>query len=140
MIRLNQHFYAKKKITEAVLAEIKELELYPINSMRFEGLMSKWWRTGRQGGLRLSELGAAAFKAAQIEYFDYSFTVPAGMEYYTFLSNISKKIPCPYYIGARNETRAEKYQPYIRIYDSKVAMLISLYGSNLQEYLESITV
>ena len=33
----------------------------------------------------------------------------------------------------------KKNKPYIRLYDSKVAMMVSLYG-NINEYLESVKV
>jgi hypothetical protein len=51
---------------------------------------------------------------------------------------INKKIKCPYYLGV-NKIEGKKKKLYMRLYDSKIAMLIELYG-NLIGYLDSIKV
>jgi alanine racemase len=63
------------------------------------------------------------------------------MEHFKILLNylleLNKKIKCPYYMGV-NKLEKRSF-PYIRFYDSKIAMMISLYG-NVNEYLDSIKV
>ena len=48
---------------------------------------------------------------------------------------IIKKITCPYYLGV-HKIRGKKGAPFIRVYDHKTAMMITLHG-NLREYLDS---
>ena len=48
---------------------------------------------------------------------------------------LNKKIKCPYYIVVKQEGKDS--QPYIRLYDSKIAMLVELYG-DMVSYLNSI--
>jgi hypothetical protein len=47
-----------------------------------------------------------------------------------------KKIKCPYFISS--DKKSSKIQgPFIRIYDSKIAMMIELYGG-INNYMDSI--
>lgn len=125
----------KETITEAVLKEIpKVYRTYHESST--EQLLTKWWLTGRQEGLRLTEMGMTAFTLAEIEFYDYEF-VQDGQSYYAFISDLNKKIKCPYYLGVNKINKSKKF--YIRLYDSKIAMLLGIYGT-LQEYLNSIEV
>jgi hypothetical protein len=50
---------------------------------------------------------------------------------------LNKKIKCPYYIGVSQKEKTKSF--YIRIFDSKIAMMLGLYG-NLQDYLASVKV
>jgi len=121
---------AKRLITEAVLAQLPEQDS-PIEDIIFE-----WWMTGRQDGLRLTAMGDTAFRLAEIEYFNCpADKLPPG-SWYNFLIELTRKMKCPYFLGS---TKEEKREPYIRIYDSKIAMMLTIYGS-LQEYLESIQI
>ena len=102
--------------------------------------MFKWWATGRTGtGLRLTEDGMEAFTLADIEHFDFpvfadkKFKGLKKEDLKKFTLNLGKKLKCPWYIGLKNQ---QAQSAYIRIYDSKIAMMITLYGSFL-EYLES---
>ena len=52
------------------------------------------------------------------------------------IEEIIKKIKCPYYLGV-HKLRDKKGEPFIRVYDHKTAMMITLHG-NLREYLESV--
>lgn len=123
----------KHRITEAVLAEIpKSHRIY--HEMPVEQVIFKWWFTGRQEGLRLTEEGVTAFQLADIEFYDHEFKQD-GQSYHNFILALNKKIKCPYYIGA-SKKGSEKFF-YIRLYDSKIAMMIKLYGT-LQEYLDSV--
>lgn len=125
----------KKIITETVLKEIpKHFHMY--HEIPIEDLMSRWWMTGRQEGLRLTDEGMVAFQLAEITHYEFDLK-QAGENWHVFLLEVNKKIKCPYYLGV-NKTEIKKL-PYIRLYDSKVAMMIGLYG-NLREYLNSIKV
>jgi len=124
----------KEKITEAVLAEIdKKDNIYlvcPIDKVMF-----KWFITGRQEGLRLTDEGVNAFKLANIEFYDHEFK-QEGQSYYSFILELNKKIKCPFYIGTK-KIDGKKTTLYIRLYDSKIAMVLNLYG-NLKDYLNSV--
>jgi hypothetical protein len=128
----------KRDLTQ-VLIDILEIDQsQPKNTIN--DLLFKWWATGRSGsGLRLTEDGMTAFSQAEIEYYD--FPVFSNGKYKDikkedlkkFTLNLGKKLKCPWYIGLKNQ---QPKSAYIRIYDSKIAMMITLYGSFL-EYIES---
>lgn len=123
----------KQQITEAVLAEIpKSHRIY--HELPIEDVIFKWWVTGRQDGLRLTDEGLTAFQLADIEFYDYEFRQD-GQSYHSFILELNKKIKCPYYLGVNKKEKSKSF--YIRLYDSKIAMVLSLYG-NLKEYLDSI--
>lgn len=117
----------KELITEALLKEL------PNSGLSLDRAIFLWWFTGRQEGLRLTDVGLAAFQQAEIEFYDHEFRQD-GQSYYSFISELTKKIKCPYYIGVNKNDSGKKF--YIRLYDSKIAMMVKLYGT-LQEYLES---
>ena len=124
----------KKEITELVLKELPHLHWQEIP---IDQVIYRWWMTGRGGyGLRLTDEGAGSFKEANLAYYEF----PLGLtkdkntkkpEHY--VQELSKKIQCPYYIGVDKE---KKTPPYIRIYDHRIATILTLYG-NLREYLDS---
>jgi hypothetical protein len=121
----------KRIITEAVLIEIPQND--EAHQHNIDDIIFKWWFTGRQvGGLRLTSEGMLAFGIAGIECYDYNF-VQEGASYHNFLLNLNKKMKCPYYLGVDNLTK----KLFIRVYDSKIAMMLGLYGS-LDDYLASI--
>jgi hypothetical protein len=121
----------KHIITEAVLSQTD-------HQITFDEAMQKWWMTMRQtSGLRLTEMGDLAFRFAQIEYYNYDFNIKLDNGWHAFILDLNKKIKCPYYIGV-NKLKDSK-QPYIRLYDSKIAVMVSLYG-NINDYLKSIKV
>lgn len=126
----------KQQITEVVLTEIpKSHRIY--HDLPVEDVIFKWWYTGRQDGLRLTDEGVTAFQLADIEFYEYEFDQD-GQTYHSFILELNKKIKCPYYIGVcKREKSKDKKKFYIRLYDSKIAMVLGLYG-NLKEYLESI--
>lgn len=127
----------KEKITEIILNELPDRYFEDKN---LEKIIFKMWVTGRTGrGLRLTEEGKESFHAADISHYDYNLDIqkvigtPDKKKVNEFTLQLDKKIKCPFYLGMR-ET-GKKKQPYIRIYDSKVAMMINLYGS-IDEYLK----
>ena len=119
----------KLKITQAVLAQLPSTN-YPI-----ETTIKDWWFTKSNEGLRLTLVGDTSFRLAQIEYFDLPLEVKQ-VNWHKFILDCSKKIKCPYYIGVNKNEHKQK-EAFIRMYDSKIAMLTTLYGS-IQEYLESV--
>lgn len=131
------HKEIKQKLTEAIFAEIKPLHkeiLY--KNKTIDELYREWWATGRQNGFRLTEMGVQAFELADIEYYEHGFGQEKNKTFHSFILEVNKKIQCPYYIGVNNY-KDNRY--YIRIYDSKISMMLNLYGS-LREYLNSIKV
>ena len=125
----------KQLITEAVLAEIpKSHRIY--HELPIEDVMFKWWFTGRQDGLRLTDEGVTAFELADIEFYDHEFK-QEGKSYHNFILELNNKIKCPYYIGMSKKDKIKKF--YLRLYDSKIAMMLTLYG-DIHSYLESIKV
>jgi hypothetical protein len=121
----------KHIITETVLNQAD-------HQISFDEAMQKWWMTMRQdSGLRLTEMGDLSFRFADIAYYDYDFDIRLDDGWHNFILNMNKKIKCPYYVGL-NKSKDVK-QPYIRLYDSKIAVMVSLYG-NINDYLKSVKV
>jgi len=119
----------KEQVTQTVLAQLEG------SYWSFENAMKKWWQNPRRdGALRLSPMGNQAFQTAGIEYSDHHLK-KIDKSYYGFIVELSKKIKCPYYIDVSNNS-TEKI-PYIRLYDSRVAIMLTLYG-DLDSYLNSI--
>lgn len=110
----------------------------PKQDSTVDEVIFQWWMTGRQNGLRLTATGDMAFRLAEIEYFNCpAEKLPPG-SWYNFLVELNKKLKCPYFLGSRMDDN-KLSAPYLRIYDSKIAMMLALYGT-LESYLESITV
>jgi len=132
---MHNNLETKLKITQLVLQQIPKDLNYDLSgrSTPFD-LITKWWFTGRSGGLRLTERGDQAFKLAQIEFYDYSVG-EVSATFHSFALQLSKKIACPYYL----DVNTKKGSLLIRLYDSRVAMMVSLYG-NLKDYLESVKI
>jgi len=124
----------KKEITELVL---KELPHSHWQEIPLDQVVYRWWMTGRAGyGLRLNDEGAGAFKEANIAHYEFPLGSVKGQDIKKpehYIQELSKKIQCPYYIGVNKE---KKEPPYIRIYDHKIATMLTLYGT-LREYLDS---
>jgi len=114
----------KLAITQAVLDQIPESHRIDLQAAR-----KTWWLNIRaQGGLRLTDVGHTMFTLADIEYFDFEFKptkhVEGFLSWQQFTLELNYKIKCPYYIGRE----ATPLRTYLRVYDSKVAMMINLYG------------
>jgi len=118
----------KETITEAVIAQL------PSSGYTVSQVLNDWWMTKSNEGLRLSAMGDMAFRHAEIEFFDLQFKVTQS-NWHKFILDCSKKIKCPYYIGVNKD----KKETYIRLYDSKIAVVMTLYG-DIHSYLESIKV
>lgn len=126
----------KFTLTEIVLKNLKHIDQYK-NSNSNEVLL-RWWMTGRMShGLRLTDEGKKAFELADIQHYDFDLKLEKPFVPQNFILELNKKIECPYYIGVNKV--AKSINPYIRLYDNKIAMMLALYG-NVKEYLESIRV
>lgn len=121
--------YDKLETTKKILNELPESlfkETYvntPIDQIVFQ-----WWQTGRSGSsLRLTEMGKTAFDYAGISRYDYTSTHDKEQFTSLFISKLSRKMPCPFILNLKN--KATQVIVDISVYDSKVAFLISLYGT-----------
>ena len=121
----------KYQITEAILKQL------PDQNEPLDKIIRSWWFTMSSDGLRLTPLGDKKFRDANIEYYICPITVK-HVSWFQFVSDCSKKLKCPYFLGV-NKKENEKAEPFIRLYDSKIAMLMTLYG-DIQSYLDSIKV
>jgi hypothetical protein len=130
----------KEKITQIILDQLPSSSTF--KSIPLDKTLMRWFVTGRTStNLRLTDEGKQAFDLAEIEFYEYPlFTTE---EYKKIVSKkdlkgtkftvMLRKMECPFYIGMKtNQTKSA----YIRVYDSKVAMMIGLYGS-FKEYLET---
>jgi len=125
----------KELITDAVIKQLPQAW----EEWTLEESLKKWWQTGARGdSLRLTEIGDTAFRLAEIEFYQYEFSKKIEGSYHSYILDLSKKLKCPYYLGA-NKQEGKKSRPYIRLYDSKIAMMVSLYG-DIDSYLKSIKV
>jgi hypothetical protein len=123
----------KLKITEIVLKQIPEQVNYNLGGrLTPHDFLLKWWYTGRGDSFRLTPLGEQAFLLAEIEYYEYP--LPSYDPTPAFKLELSKKIKCPYYLDIVNKP---SHKPKIRLYDSRIAVMVSLYGS-FKDYLESV--
>lgn len=145
---MNRYRDLKLRITNAVLSELDGK--YP-HELTIDQIIDLWFLNPNQEGLRLSFVGNANFEQAGIEFFEFDFEKridPNG--WYGFLLDMSKKIKCPYYLSSGRKKKPTKssspknpsayiHQPYVRLYDSKIAMMVGLYGT-MKEYLDSINI
>lgn len=123
----------KYTITRAVMDQLPHTY-----STSIDDIISQWWFTKSGDSLRLSAVGDAAFRLATIEFFESPVKVK-HLNWYKFLTECNKKIKCPYYFSASTEGDSKVKQPFIRVYDSKIAMMLALYG-DIESYLESVRV
>ena len=130
----------KAEIIKLILDETKSNPDFPWKDVPIDKLVFEWFVTGRAGqGLRLTDAGAKAFDSANIAHYDFNFKAPKGTTAsswgkYTLI--LDKKVKCPYYVGLKL-LDDKKNQPYIRIYDHKIAMMMTLYG-DFESYIDSV--
>ena len=126
----------KLEITEALLLELKDNPDNPWRNLTADKVLFKWWMTGRSGfGLRLTDTGHKALSAAKIEFYEFPLDLEKNKSaikgWDPYIKKLSERINCPYYIGVKDKI------PFIRIYNNKIAMMMTLYG-NLSEYLDAL--
>ena len=132
----------KIEIVKTILTETQDDPDFPWNNHDPDKLIFEWFVTGRGGdGLRLTDVGASAFAKANIAHYTFDlkqdatpFLPAKNWESYAILLN--KKIRCPYHIGVSIDEKKKK-KPYIRVYDHKIAVLMTLYGT-VDDYLASV--
>lgn len=122
----------KYSITKAVMEQLPSINL-PI-----ETVLNYWWYTKSGEGLRLTNKGDEMFRQANIEFFDLPVKTK-DTSWYKFLTDCNNKIKCPYYFSVNKDAESKLREPYIRLYDSKIAMMLTLYG-DIESYLESVKV
>ena len=115
----------KLAITKAVLEQLPDISQYNL-----EHALGIWWYRPSGRGLRLTVLGDHCFQLADIEFFVFSVDTALQLTSWSrFVLDLTNKITCPYFISSDSIRK-----PFIRIYDSKVAMMINLYG-DLNDYI-----
>jgi hypothetical protein len=130
----------KKTITEIVQNQLPYD--HEDKNTSLEDLMFKWWVTGRTGtGLRLTDQGYMAFVRADIQEYNYVINPEAFVKKlnnkasWDLTLKIGKAIKCPWFITMTDKkTKVSSRFLTVKIFDSKVAMMINLYGS-LEDYL-----
>jgi len=120
----------KLVISEAVMKQL------PGNSETIQEVINTWWYTKSGDSLRLSTLGDYKFREANIEFFDLPIK-SKQLNWYSFLNECNNKIKCPYFFGVNSDVGSKFKDPFIRIYDSKIAMMLTLYG-DIESYLASV--
>lgn len=125
------NYQNKKKLTEIILSNLPYNS--PWHNIDIDKLLFEWWATGRNSNnLRLTDKGKEAFETAEIEYFDFDLKLEK-QDHTKFLLHVGKKLTSPYFFGLKNRFYKSAY---IRVFDSKLAMLITLYGS-FDEYIKT---
>ncbi len=129
---------SEKKSTKIIITE-KILYELSIPSEPLQRVINDWWYTKSTEGLRLTMVGDEMFRKAEIQFFDLPLPKSLNMNnWHSFLINCSRKLKCPYYIGL-NKNEDINARLFIRLYDDKIAVLVSLYG-DITSYLESVRV
>ena len=132
----------KTDIVKLVIDQLKDDPDFAWKDKPHDKIVFEWFVTGRAGtGLRLSDAGKVAFEYAKIAHYDFDFS-PPGVKtrdinaWHKYALILDKKIKCPYYIGVKLLDNGKK-QPYIKLYDHRIAMMMTLYG-DFQSYLDSV--
>lgn len=140
--------YNKTAITKIVLKNLpSDNDVY--SSLPIDKVIFRWFVGGRSGSSwQLKQEGEDCFQLAQISNYDYQL-FPNGFKKTSIkpiqlIQVLQKKLNCPFFIDIKLKdivkTKMSEYygkgEPYLRIYDDKLAMLISLYGS-VEEYIKS---
>lgn len=130
----------KVEIATAILSKLDSVD-NKWHGRDIEKVIFDWFVTGRQGeGLRLTDSGKLAFEIAEIPHFDIDLNLKKGnfqnsSMYQKFLLQMNNKLSTPYYIGTKQIDG--KIKPYIRLYDGKIAMMLTLHG-DIYSYLDSL--
>jgi hypothetical protein len=123
----------KEKIT------LKVLEHLNSSVWNLENALRKWYMNPRRdGGLRLTGVGDIEFREAGFEYHDFFLSQKTKRSYNSFVLDLDRRIQCPFFIDVKKNDNKE-IKPYIRLYDSRIYMMLSLYG-DIDSYLNSIKV
>ena len=129
--------YDKFVVTEKIISLLPEnCSLYQYKKYPLDKTVFFWWEGGRSStSLRLSPEGKKAFDYAGIK--SYKFLIYDGKiipKSYGLLLEFGKYIDCPWYVNTRNYADDDAFN--ITVYDSKIATMITLYGS-IHDYVNS---
>lgn len=123
---MTQFVTDKYKITEVVIKELNSD--FPEENL--EQAVFRWWRNPRRdAGLRLTDLGAMKFDAADIEYFEFPYH--GNLYNSRYLLKLDRLLISPYYLIYKSQELT------VRVYDDRIVTMIILYGS-LVDYINSI--
>ena len=100
--------------------------------------MKEVWYSVSGDSMRLTPKGDDIFRTAGIEFFELPFKLKHS-SLFEFITDCNKKIKCPYFINTTKSVDGKTKLPFIRLYDSKIAMMMTLYG-DIESYLESVRV
>ena len=117
----------KAVIVSAVLKLLPEDE-----NINHKTAMLTWWSNIRnRGGLGLSHTGDQMFQWAELESYEFEIGDTNSLGNLAVAMMLNKKMLCPHYFYSNNRKR------YVRVYDSRIAMLITLCDS-IDEYLKRL--
>lgn len=124
-------------VTDRLVITKKILELAnPLYSPSdLKNVYKTWWRSKSSGyGLRLSHEGMLFFEATQIEHWDVDISKDRNyFSQFRYHLALNKSLNCPFYVYLSENA---KNASYVRLYDSRVFVLITLHGS-LKQFLDS---
>jgi len=125
----------KHKILEVVINQIPDFK----NKTSIDELILKYFWTGRSSeSLRLTLDGSVLFEEANIAYYEFPLDkkiLSTQSSTRGFILTVGKKLKCPFYILTKEEKN--KKALYIRLYDHKIATLVTLYG-DFSIYLDTL--
>lgn len=111
-----------KKVLSVVCTEWSEGDL--------NKLYNNMWKNKRKtGGLQLTHTGAKQFMIADLEYYDFAVTPPHLTS--SQVLALDRNILCPYHILSQDKKLT------IRIWDSRISVLINLHGS-IMDYINTL--
>ena len=119
----------KKKITKKIIETF-----YSDQQLDVERVLKKWWNNPRSGGgFGLTEDGERAFQPLENWEFKLAyFETPLPVSYNQFLLILDKKLKCPYRLFSN------KKELNIKVYDGRIAMMISLHNPNYIKYIMNL--
>jgi hypothetical protein len=116
----------KSEITKKIITLIDSTEISD-----YDYAMKTWWVNIRNtGGLCLTTSGDQIFTQTKIEHFDLVIDWTNFNDGVSCALMLDRRMPCPYYLFFKNK------QKIIRVYDSRVALLITLQGG-IQNFLKN---
>jgi len=130
--------YNKETVTKAVLQNLPNSAYH---SLPVDKVIFLWFVGGRSGSnWQLKQEGEDCFQHAEIEYYDFDLFPQGvkkikGTDAKNILKNLQKKITSPYFLSVKIDNQKPKI-PFVRVYDNKLAMMISLYG-NVTDFIGS---
>lgn len=121
---------SKKHITQAVYKLIEPPPKYTLDEA-----FTFWWKdVSKNKGYRLTGVGDIAFTKAEVESYSFLLDLPPQINYFSHLLMLHEVFTTPYYIYKDKGSKDVK----IKVYDSRIAMLIGLYGS-VYDYCQQVS-